>query len=264
MTTSVLINSLVRYKDERCEQLQPNPFQFSIPSQQTTKWKGMKNLPHSQNAYREAGGYEVTLDSLTVPAELMPNPEPMILYETQGINNSDFGHMTSVICDNRLCQQIIDPSGCNCGATYQLCTDYRGNTCMQRVEVCDGNIGCTGVPTAPTVQQACGKPGKSNLNNTWVAYYDFTVRNDAGEALFHMYKSKSVISMSRLSWYGCEVRVKIMDACGNVLEPDGVDLCSLCDYAKLFCKDNQVLASFTYHFVPSKSNFGPGCFSDNK
>lgn len=266
MTTSVFINSLVRYDDNTCEQLEPSPFDFTINSTNTDKWSMLKNTPHSNDAYRESGGYEVHLDALTIPASILPEPEPIILLEINGRDNIDYGHMTRVKCNNNLCQQIIDPSSCNCGATYVLCVDGTGCTGSYRQTVCQGNLGCTGVTTAPIFTR-CKNSTKSNLNNTWVAYLDCVTWNTAGtEKLFYTYKSHSKISVTGNSWFGCQLRVRVLDSCGNVLEVDGVDCDNVCSYARLFCKENQVLASFTFHFVPASSNFGPGCFqnSENK
>lgn len=264
MSTSVFINSLVRYDKNMCEQSEPNPFEFTVPASQTSKWSMMKTTPHSNSAYRESGGYEIHLDALTIPASVLSTPEPMILVEIVGQKNIDYGHMTRVRCNNNLCQQIIDPSSCNCGATYILCVDSQGCTGSYRETVCMGNIGCTGVTTAPTFTR-CKNSTKSNLNNTWVGYLDCTTTNAAGTTtLFYVYKSHSRVSVERDSWYGCQLNFKVLDSCGNVLEPDNFDCNNVCNYARLFCKENQVLTSFTFHFVPSSSNFGPGCFSDNK
>jgi len=263
MSTSVFINSLVRYDENVCEQEEPNPFEFTINSKQTEAWSLWKTTPCGNNAYREVGCYEVHLDALTIPSSIMPDPEPMILLNIDGSQNLDYGHMTRVQCNNDLCQQIIDPSRCNCGATYIPCVDYKGCTGLVRESVCMGNIGCTGVTGAPP-PMPCKKPTKSNLNNTWVAYYDCTVNNSAGDTLFHVYKSKSNINVTRRSWFGCALKVKVMDSCGIVLDPVGFDLDNVCSYAPLFCKSNQVLASFTFHFIPSQSNIGPGCFSEQK
>lgn len=262
--TSVFVNSLVRYDQNTCQQMEPNPFDFTIPSTQTSKWSLFKSTPHASSAYRESGGYEVCLDALTIPASILSNPEPMILVEVVGKDNVDYGHMTRVKCNNKLCQQIIDPSLCNCGATYVPCVDFRGCTGTVRETICVGNIGCTGVTTAPTFTR-CNNSTKSNLNNTWVGYLDCVTKNSAGTTtLFYVYKSNSRVSVSRTSWYGCQLKFKVMDSCGNVLEPDNFDCENICSYASLFCKENQVLASFNFHFTPSISNLTPNCFSDNK
>lgn len=259
MTTTVYINSLVRYDDQICEQLEPNPFEFTVPSRVTSKWR-WKRHPHSLKAHRGRGGYEVTLDALMIPKSLMPDPEPLIMFEVNGSSNIDIGNMTRVKCNNQLCQEIIDGSNCGCVGSIGFAVDCRGCTGTVVNQTCAGISGCTGVSGAPTFTR-CKNSSKSNLNNTWVAHFDCdSLSTNMG---FYVYKSDSVVSVKYEAWHGCKLNVRVLDSCGNVIEPP-FDLTQICGYAPLFCKENQVLAVFNYRFVSEESLIGPACFSDNK
>jgi len=275
MSTTVVINSLVRYDEQTCEQCEPNPFQFTVPSRDTSKWR-MKKLPHSFSALagrnnRDKGGYEVKLDSLTIPASIMPDPEPVVFLEFDGVpSNIDKGYMTKIKCNNSLCQQIIDQTRCNCVKTFQYVSFYQpgvgGVTGLALVQDCNGELGCTGVTgigLAPDYPK-CKNSNFSSLDNTWVAYYDRTVYKENGDIAFYQYKSKSVVSVTYEGWFGSPIKVNIRDTCGDIMEPVGYDLTEVCSYAPLFCKDNQVIAVLNHEYVPPqempKSTLSADCF----
>lgn len=273
MSTTLVVNSLVRYDNQLCEQPEPNPFEFTIPSTETGKWR-MKKLPHSHFAIsgrstRDKGGYEVSMDYLSIPVSLMPDPEPIVYVQFDGTRSTiDKGYATPVQCNNALCQQIIDQTRCNCEKTFQFVSCYQpgvgGVTCLALIENCGGGLGCTGVTTAPPPKPPCENTNFSKWENVWVAYYDYTAKRANGDDFFHYYKSKTLVSVVYDAWVGSPIKVNLRDSCGNILVPEDFDPCDVCSYARLFCKENQVIAVFNHRYVAPpeqiKSTLSPDCF----
>lgn len=242
MSTTLYINSLVRYREsDKCNQKQPNPFEFTIPSTETNKWK-WKMTPHALSAYKDHGGFDVELDSVIIPVSIMPTPESFIMYELNASGlNSDIGNMTKVLPNNALCQQIL--GDCNCaGGLTGCCFTYS----------CAGVSGCTGVSGA-RLWAPCENSKKSSVKNTWVAHYERELRGSDGDILFYLYKSRGIVSLPYQVFGGGYLDVKILDSTGVQLVPPGIDCNLPCNYAHLFCAQNQIGATFVAHFVPVRN-----------
>lgn len=270
MSTTVVINSLVRYDEKKCEQPYPNPFEFTIPKAETANWR-MKKLPHSHFALSgrnnlDKGGYEVELDCLSIPVSLMPTPEPVVYFQIDNSSsNIDKGYVTKVKCNNGLCN--FDGTNCDCEKAPAYVTYYEPGvgevTSLELVETCT-NIDCPALPPNDPTISNCDNVNYTKLDNGWAAYYDCTVRDGADAKIYHQYKSKTRVSLKYDGWGPNPLNVKVRDTCGNVLTPDSVDLCNICEYAPLFCKDNQVIAILNHYYVPPpkqpKSTLSADCF----
>lgn len=251
MSTSLYINSLIRYDPEtRCRQKEPNPFEFSIPSKEVNGWS-WKRTPHSPNAYKGTGGFEVKLDALIIPVSIMATPEPFLMFEMIGNSNIDVGNMTKTMPNNALCQEIIED--CNCGSTFQLvvCNGVTG-TCL--VSYCNSDtIGCTGVSGAH-VWNRCENSKKSSLKNTWVAHYSQELRDSTGTIIYYLYKSSQIVSVKDETWTGSDIKVRILDSTGVLIVPSDIDCANPCTYARYFCKENQIAATLVTQFEWNKPN----------
>lgn len=255
MSTTVYINSLTRYQPKtRCEQEEPNPFEFTISGEETTSWK-YKKTPHSSHAYSGRGGFEAKLDALIVPVSLMSTPEPFLMFQMTGNSNLDVGNTVKVHVNNHLCQQII--TGCNCGSTYQT-VSCNGITGVCLTSYCDNtSIGCTGVTGAYRQYAPCENSKKTSLKNTWVAHYTRELRDSAGAIIYYLYTSNNVVSINENAWIGSIIKVNILDSAGLQIVPENLDCNNPCSYAHLFCKENQIAATFIYNFEPHPTNVCP-------
>lgn len=228
MSTTLYINSLIRYKEsDKCNQKELSPFDFTVPTSETNKWR-WKLTPHVQQAYRDTGGFETELDALIIPAVLMDKPESFVMYE---LNCSglgvDIGNMTRVKANNDLCQQI-----------FGNCTD--------------GVAGCIGVEGA-RLWQPCENSKKDNTKNTWIAHYERELRDSNDNIIYYLYKSKCIVSLPYQVFSGSYLNIKILDSTGVLLQVPGLDCSNPCNYAKLFCKENQINATFIARFFPVKT-----------
>jgi len=242
MSTTLYVNSLIRYKEsDKCNQKEPSPFDFTVPTSETNKWR-WKLTPHAQQAYRDTGGFETELDALIIPAALMDKPDSFVMYELNcsglGI---DVGNMTRVKANNDLCQQIF--GNCNCTVGLTGCCFVQG---------CTGVPGCTGV-TGARLWQPCENSKKDNAKNTWIAHYERELRDSNGNIIYYLYKSNCIVSLPYQVFAGSLLNIKILDSTGVLLQVPGLDCSNPCNYAKLFCKEYQVNATFIARFVPVKT-----------
>jgi len=221
MTTSVTINSLIRFDEDRQKAWDVSPFDFRITQQQTEDWV-FERRPFSRTALTKVtDSFRVFVCRIFIPKSLLPEVQPVLFLE---LNNS-----TSI-------NRSIGP------------------------KIKDSNvIGVTGFSGGAKFPEEL-----PNYNQTFTLYPNELT--NAGE--YWVYRSCDVISMNE-DWRRRELRVRLRDSCGFLLQPDGFTKKQLCAfdrdnvddiYRPLFEKQNQLIAILRVHYIENDAVGLEECF----
>jgi len=247
MSTAVTIHSLSRIDEDRQKAKFPSPFDFQIKSNVTGKWN-FERRPFSRTALTKVtDAFFARVCRVFVPKEFMAEQQSVLHLQIEtdpkesAINRTIGPH----IKDRNVygTSGIIGPLCMCCNDVHKCCDCNDGNFQLECLEC--------GVTTPKTCIK--GPEDLASYNETWPLY-----PADKCETNTHwIYESCGTMSLNQ-DWRAKTLRIRLRDACGYVLIPEGFTKEQLCAfdeckvnplYMPLFQKDNQLMIVLRFDYM---------------
>lgn len=124
MTTTVTINSLMRFDEDKQYTNEPNPFDFTIPSKITSNWV-FERKPFSRTATKSVtDGFKVRALRVFIPKTIVPTHQPLFFLDIKSVGDSNIDKTIGPRIKNK---NIIGATGLNgCVAYPDDLPNYNG------------------------------------------------------------------------------------------------------------------------------------------
>lgn len=259
MSTSLYLNSLVRFDEDKQTVKNPSPFDFAITEKVTGNWV-FERRPFSRTALtKDTSTFQVNICKVMVPKIFMPEQKPVLQLElthATTINRTIGPNIknTNIYALGATGITGIPQSCIPCGVTGE-CTIGRCPSCRKSYY----SLGITGIPTSCTPAS-----GLNDFNQTWTLY----PADNPETATYWMYDSCSQMAINS-DWKKLNLYLRLRDEAGYIVIPAGFTEQDLCEfnrclvtsfYAPLFVLENQFIVIFNVTYVENDAVGLEHCF----